>query len=169
MSPSRIIIGLLVASLFFAGELVAFWYFGLPETWIPIVLMVFVAGMGGLLMSIQTRTAMRPYWERACMGIRWRRRFPDAPKSEIREFLDLFVDAFGFRRKRRCSFSPDDRVMDVYRALYPPGSEIDSLELETLCKVLKERYRVDFDAIWRQDITLGEIYERTHRGGLISS
>src|SRR5215472_14991934 len=97
------------------------------------------------------------------MGIRWRCRFPDAPKSEIKEFLDLFVDAFAFRRKRGCRFSPDDRVMEVYRALYPPGSEVDSLELETLCKKLRKRYGIDFATSWRQDITLGEIYERTHQ------
>jgi propanediol dehydratase small subunit len=163
MSPVRIIIGLLVAGVFLAGELVAFWYFGFPEKWVPVALMFFVAGVGGLLMSMQTRAAMQPYWERACMGIRWRRRFPGAPKTEIREFLDLFVDAFAFRRKRRCSFSPEDRVMEVYRALYPPGSEMDSMELETLCKMLEKRYGVDFFASWREDITLREIYERTHR------
>ena len=89
-------------------------------------------------MSIQTRADLRPYWERACMGIRWRRRFPEAPKTEIREFLDLFVDAFAFRRKRRCRFSPDDKVMEVYRALYPPGGEMDCMELETLCKMLEK-------------------------------
>jgi propanediol dehydratase small subunit len=163
MSPIRIIIGLLVAGIILAGELAAFWYSNLPETWIPILLGGSVALAGGLAIAFQSRTVMGPYWQRLCTGIRWRRRFPDAPKTEIREFLDLFVDAFAFRRRRRCCFLPDDRVMDVYRALHPPGDEFDSLELETFCKMLEERYGIDFATLWRKDITLGEIYEQTHR------
>ena len=165
MSPIRIIIGLLVASLFLTGELLAFWFFDLPAKWIPVALILFVAGIGGGIMSFQAHAAIRPYWERACMGIRWRRRFPAAPKADIREFLNLFVDAFAFRQKRRCRFSPDDKVMDVYRALYPSGSAADSLELETLCRLLEKRYGIDFATSWRPDITLGEIYEQTHQAG----
>jgi len=97
------------------------------------------------------------------MGIRWRRRFPDAPKTELREFLTVFVDAFCFDHRRRTCFSPEDRVMDVYRADYPPGSLSDSMELETLGLSLEKRYGIDFTAIWREDITLGELYEHTKR------
>ncbi len=97
------------------------------------------------------------------MGIRWRRRFPDVPKSELREFLTIFVDAFCFDHKRRTCFSPDDRVMEVYRADYPPGSLADSMELETLGLRLEKRYGIDFTAVWREDITLGELYEHTKR------
>jgi len=92
------------------------------------------------------------------MGIRWRRRFPESPKTEIREFLSTLVDAFGFRQSRRCCFSPDDKLMDVYRALYPPGSIADNMELETFSLKLEKRYGIDFLALWREDITLGELY-----------
>src|SRR6266571_4898042 len=112
MSPIRILVGLLIASVILAGEFVVYWHCGFDAKWIPIVLFAVVAVAGGVLMEIQTRKALRPYWERACAGVRWRRRFPDAPKTEIREFLDLFIDAFGFRRGRRCCFRPEDRVMD---------------------------------------------------------
>ena len=112
---------------------------------------------------IGRRRALRQYWDRACMGIRWRRRFPDVPKSELREFLTIFVDAFCFDHKRRTCFSPDDRVMEVYRADYPPGSLADSMELETLGLRLEKRYGIDFTAVWREDITLGELYEHTKR------
>ena len=95
------------------------------------------------------------------MGIRWRRRFPDSPKTEIREFLSAFVDAFGFRQSRRCYFSPDDKVMDVYHALYPPGSLADSMELESLARQLEKRYGVDVTDSWREDITLGELFAQT--------
>jgi propanediol dehydratase small subunit len=162
MSPNRIAVGVLVGAFFLAFEFAAFWYLDLRWEWIPLGLVAFAVG-GGLLVEIQTRKALRRYWERACMGIRWRRRFPDAPKAEIREFLDLFVEAFGFRRKRRCCFSPDDRVMEVYRTLYPPGSEFDSMELETFCTTLRKRYGVNFAASWRDDITLGELYARTRQ------
>jgi propanediol dehydratase small subunit len=116
-----------------------------------------------LPVQFQRRRALRRFWDRHCMGIRWRRRFPDAPKTELREFLTIFVDAFCFDRKRRTGFSPDDRVMEVYRADYPPGSLADSMELETLGLRLEKRYGIDFTAVWREDITLGELYEHTKR------
>jgi hypothetical protein len=161
MSPIRILVALLIAGLILASEFFAYWHFGFSEKWIPMVLLAVVAVAGGVLMEIQTRKALRPYWERACTGIRWRRQFPDAPKTEIREFLDLFNDAFGFRRARRCCFQPGDKVMDVYHAVYPPGSAVDGMELETFCTLLRKRYGIDFAASWREDITLGEIYAQT--------
>jgi hypothetical protein len=151
MSPIRILVALLMAGLILAAEFVTCWHFGFSEKWIPIVLCTIVAIAGGVLMEIQTRKALRFYWERACTGTRWRRRFPDSPKPEIREFLDLFVDAFAFRRRRRCCFLPEDRVMDVYRALYPPGSAVDGMELETFCQLLRKRYGIDFTTSWRED------------------
>ena len=110
---------------------------------------------------IARRRALRRYWDRACMGIRWRGQFPDSSKSEIREFLTMFVDAFGFSHKRRMRFSPDDRVMDVYQAAHPPGSLGDCMDLETLGLRLEKRYGIDVIALWREDITLGELYEHT--------
>ena len=107
------------------------------------------------------RRALRQYWDRACMGIRWRRRFPNAPKSEIREFLTIFVDAFYFDRKRRTCFSPDDRVLEVYQAGYPPRSLADDMELVRLGLSLEKRYGIDLTAVWREDITLGELFEHT--------
>ena len=163
MSPIRIIIGLLGAGTLLAGELAAFWYFNLSELWMPILVCGSVALAGSLAMAFRNRSVMSPYWQRPCAGIYWRRRFPGAPKPEIREFLDLFVEAFGFRRTRRRCFSPDDRVVDIHRALHPPGDEFDSLELETFCEMLEERYGVDVGKFGREDITLGEIYEQTHR------
>ena len=160
MSLLRILIGLLVAGLVLVGELVAYWHFGFEAQWVPIVLFTILALCGGTLMHYQTWKALRPYWERACTGIRWRRRFPDSPKAEIREFLDLFIDAFGFGRRGRCCFLPEDRVMDIYHAVYPPGGGSDGMELESLCKHLKKRYGLDFATSWREDITLGEIYEK---------
>jgi propanediol dehydratase small subunit len=154
---------LLAAGIFLTGELVAFWYFNLSETWIPITLLLFVALGGGLIVEFHRQKRLSQYWRRACTGFRWRRQFPDAPKCEIREFLDLFVDAFGFKPKRRCCFAPDDRVMEIYRTVYPPGDDVDNMELEFLYKKVKKRYGIDLAALWREDVTLGEIYKQTHR------
>ncbi len=131
---------------------------------LTILLLIAVAAFVLTLpVQIQRRRALRRFWDRHCMGIRWRRRFPDASKSELREFLTIFVDAFCFEHTRRTCFSPDDRVMEVYRAEYPPGSLADDMELERFGLDLEERYGIDFTAVWREDITLGELYEHTKR------
>jgi hypothetical protein len=108
------------------------------------------------------RVRLRKYWGRACTGRLWRRRFPSASKVEIREFLNLFIDAFGFGSSRGLCFAPNDRVMEVYRTRYPyPKLMADSLELESFIVRVQERYGVDFLPLWREDITLGELFEKT--------
>ncbi len=127
-------------------------------TYILIAVAVFAFG------AVVERARLRKFWSRACTGRLWKRRFPQASKTEIREFLDLFIDSFAFSQSRRLCFSPDDQVMDVYRALYPyPKFMADSLELETFSLMAEEHYGVDLVPTWRQDITLGEIYEQAHR------
>jgi propanediol dehydratase small subunit len=158
MSLICIVVGLLIAGLILAVEFVACRDFDFSQKWMVGVLIALVGLAASLLREIQTRKALSPFWERACMGIRWRRRFPDARAAQLREFLNIFVDAFVFPRKRRCCFSPDDRIMAIYRALYPPGSMADSMELEFLCLKLRERYGIDLTTSRREDITLGEIY-----------
>jgi hypothetical protein len=108
--------------------------------------------------SLLERKRMQFYWSRACTGAAWRRRFPKVSKSEIREFLDVFVGAFGFRQSRRLCFTPDDHVMDVYRKLYPLRGTPDSMELEDLVTSLQKRYGVEIFSSWREDITLGDLF-----------
>lgn len=115
------------------------------------------------LMQLARGFTLPRFWDRHCMGIRWRRRFPDAPKADIREFLTILVDAFGYSHTRRTCFSPDDRVMDVYQAEYPLGNFGDNLELETMMGNLEERYGVDLTSVWRGDVTLGELYEHARK------
>jgi hypothetical protein len=123
-------------------------------------LLIILAGAFGMVFftEMRRRRALRGFWDRACMGIRWRRRFPDSPKTEIREFLSVVVGAFGFRPSRRCCFSPDDKVMDIYRALNPSVGLPDDMELETLAERLEEPYGVDLFKSCREDITLGDLY-----------
>jgi hypothetical protein len=83
---------------------------------------------------------------------------------EIREFLGLFAGAFGFRRSRLMCFTPDDRVMDVYRTIYPPKWTLaDSMELESFAKDVGRHYGVDLFHLWRDEITLGEVFALTQR------
>ena len=126
-----------------------------------ILLFAAIAFVVTLPLQLQRRQALRRFWNRGCMGIRWRRRFPGSRKTEIREFLAIFVDAFAYSQTKRTRFSPDDRVLDVYRAEYPPGSLADNMELEMLGLSLEKRYGIDLNTIWREDITLGELYEHT--------
>jgi hypothetical protein len=123
-------------------------------------LLIILAGAFGMVFftEMRRRRALRRFWDRACMGIRWGRRFPASPKTEIREFLSVVVDAFGFRPSRRCCFSPDDKVTDIYRALNPFEGLPDDMELETLAERLEERYGVDLFKSCREDITLGDLY-----------
>ncbi len=108
------------------------------------------------------RRLMRGYWSRVCTGAHWRRRFPHTSKADIREFLRTFVDAFGFSRSRRLRFTPDDRVMDVYRTLHPPKWTLaDSMELESLALSFHKDYGIDLVPLWREDITLGELFALT--------
>jgi len=132
---------------------------------LQIIVILFCATAIFLLASINTRRLMRRFLARACTGSRWRRRFPDASKSEIREFLDIFVEAFGFKQSWRLCFTPEDRVMDVCRALYPWRGYLDGMELTNLVLDLEKRYRVDICGSWRADITLAELFSQTRRSG----
>jgi propanediol dehydratase small subunit len=103
------------------------------------------------------------YRERSCQGRLWRREFPAAPKTEIREFLTLFVKGFAFRESDKLKFHPSDELLQIYRALYPSKWQADALELETFSKLIKSRYGVDLSSIWREDLTLGQVFGATRR------
>jgi propanediol dehydratase small subunit len=105
------------------------------------------------------------YWTRSCMGRAWKRTFPQASKDEIRQFLHVFVDAFAFPKGRALQFAPADRVLAVYRSLYPVQGWPDALELETLALRLERQYAVDLRKLWRDNLTLGELFSRIHDAG----
>ena len=114
-----------------------------------------------VLFYIKEREQMHTYLARGCMGFRWRRQFPQASNPEIREFLNIFIEAFGFKQSWRLYFAPNDRVMDVYRILNPIKNYPDNMELETLVMDLQKRYQVDIAGSWREDITLAELFAQT--------
>jgi len=156
-------VGLLFAICLLAGGLAASWRFSLHPLWVPFS----ICCLAGFVVSIkrrrQRRAFLQQFWGRACTGIRWRRRYPDSNASQIREFLGIFVDAFAFPKKRRLSFSPDDKVIEIHRRLYPDRFTADCLELETLVLRLRKTYGIDAAGFWREDITLGELFAHTRK------
>ena len=113
--------------------------------------------------ELARRRRLRVFWDRRCVGIQWRTRFPSASKDEIRRFLDAFVEAFGFPPARRLCFSPDDRVIDVYRTVYPSALTPDALEMETFATILEERFHIDVARLPDRPYTLGELFALAHR------
>ena len=100
----------------------------------------------------------RPYYFRRCEGRRWKKQFPEVPKEEIRRFLSIFVDAFGFREKDRLKFGPDDRIGDVYKAVYGPHPFCDGLEITSLFCDVEDTYSVDLEDGNAMDMTLGALF-----------
>lgn len=133
------------------------------DRWIPIVIFVLVVLALTLWLETNVRKQMRKYWSRWCTGAEWRKRFPDAPKQAIREFIQQFTDGFALSKKTRLKFSPDDKVMDIYRARNPIKNWPDCLELEYFARNLERKYGVDLLKVWRQDIYLGEIFAMTRK------
>lgn len=102
-----------------------------------------------------------PFASRRCQGKGWREAFPNTPKAEIREFLVLFVDAFAFPDKDKLKFNPDDKILSIYRALYPSRWMPDALEVETLSKDIEAKYGVPFASVWNENLTVGELFAIT--------
>ena len=95
---------------------------------ITILLVIILAVMAAAIpIERESKRRLQRYWDRLCTGAKWRRRFPNSPKEEIRRFPVAFIDGFAFKSNQRLKFTPDDKVMDVYRALYPSKDWPDAL------------------------------------------
>ena len=129
--------------------------------WWFLVVILSLGLLAGISFEFSRQRKLRPLLFRPCSGIRWHRRFPDVPPARIRDFLNLVAGCLGIGQKHRLAFRPDDRVMDIYRALYPPKWSIgDAMELEDLATELDRCYGMRMDEIWHEDITLGELFDR---------
>jgi propanediol dehydratase small subunit len=103
--------------------------------------------------------APEPYRSRLCQGRAWKTTFPEKSKHEIRAFLLIFTDAFAFRQSQKLQINPNDDVLDLYKTIYPTNYlGIDQLELETLAMCLEQKYKIDFKAIWSEELTFGRLY-----------
>lgn len=123
---------------------------------LPIAIIVVAVFLIGAAVE---RYRLRQFCNRRCTGLHWRRSFQKAPKAEIRRFLDMLLSAFAFNESRRLCFAPGDRIMTIYSALYPhPKFMADSMELETFVMSVQDHYGVDLLPVWREDVTLGELF-----------
>lgn len=129
--------------------------------WVCLLGVAILVGLASLPIVIKRRKALKIYWGRRCTGKLWRSRFPEADTEDIRRFLQVFVDGFAFRERWRLKFSPDDDIMDIYRALNPERGWPDAMELETLTEMLQQEYGIDLAKLWREGMTLGSVFELT--------
>jgi propanediol dehydratase small subunit len=101
-----------------------------------------------------------PYRKRPCQGRAWKTTFPEKSKHEIREFLRLFTNAFSFRQSQKLQINPTDNILALYKSIYPTNRfGIDNLELEVFARDLEKKYKIDFNAIWSEELTIGRLYE----------
>jgi propanediol dehydratase small subunit len=128
--------------------------------------MLAVVGFPILLLVLWLRfgtSLPKRYQSRKCEGAQWRRAFPQAAKEDIREFLLLFAAAFAFKDSEKLKFSPDDRIWEIYRDLYPNRWVADALELETLNDALNAKHGIALGEIWSEKLTLGEVFAGVQR------
>jgi hypothetical protein len=159
MSVLRIIVGILIGTTTLAGVMAVAFRLELDLAAAAIGWCVAVGLVFEFYAARRSKQLLSVYWLRHCTGRLWKRQFPNASKGDIRQFLDLFAHAFSFPG-RQLNFAPDDRVMDIYRALYPDASAPDGLELEAFSSSVQQRYGISVISIWREDLTLGELYAR---------
>ncbi len=111
-----------------------------------------------LASAIYSDNLPKKYRLRKCMGKYWKSEFPSSSNEDIREFLILFTDAFAFPNKVKLNFTPNDKIYEIYTALYPSSFGIDALELETLAIDIESKYNIRFIEIWNENLTLGELF-----------
>jgi len=129
-------------------------------TTITIVLLI----IGGLIVASHTGGLLPSHFgKRTCQGRGWRNAFPNVPNKEIRSFLIFFTDAFAFNKSEILKLKPDDQLLDIYQALYPHKWQADSLEFETLADDIETEYGVSFEPIWKEGLTLGELFAYINR------
>lgn len=103
----------------------------------------------------------RAYRTRWCQGRGWRTAFPAGTKQEIRQFLSLFVSAFSFDDGEKLKLAPADGILEIYRARYPSRLQPDAMELETLALDLARQHGIALEALWKDSLTLGELFSYT--------
>lgn len=70
----------------------------------------------------------------------------------------FFVKAFAFSDNEKLKLNPDDKILEIYKALYPSKWMADALEFETLERDLRQKYSVELEKVWRDDLTLGDLF-----------
>jgi hypothetical protein len=111
--------------------------------WVIGTCVVLVAGVAFVVNSVRERRRLLRFYGRGDLRGEWRARFPGVLEEEVGEFLRMFVDAFALPRRGEFAFSPDDRLLAVYRALYPRPGGGDQCEFEVFVISVRRRYGLD--------------------------
>lgn len=127
----------------------------------PVLLFILICALAYAIASLHEDPRFHVYWERSCTGRQWKREFPSASKQDIREFLDVFIDAFCFSESRRLQFRPSDRVMDIYQTRHSFPHIGDDMEIESFLLGILRRYDVDVPCDGFERVTLGELFQMT--------
>jgi len=135
----------------------------MDKTSVLIVILIFAIILS-LPTTIESRKRLKKYWVRKdyFSAKKWKSKFPNSSKDEIRKYLQVFVDGFAFNNKKKLKFEPEDKIIDIYNSLYPKGllgRGADSLEFETFFLYLEEEYGLDASTFWCDDMTLGDVFE----------
>jgi hypothetical protein len=109
----------------------------------------------------------RVYRSRESQEHLWRQHFGDDAMPRADRVLTIVCDSFLFNPDHRYQFSPDDRIVDIYRRCHLPTwlawLDSDAGEIESLLKGLGKDFGFD-NSQWHQDLTIGEIVERIGSG-----
>lgn len=101
------------------------------------------------------------YRDRGSLSEQWEQRCGHVGCVTFDAVLTLFCEAFSFNHDDRYKFGPDDRIMDVYRSLYPRWKlwrVADEMEIETFLLELDRQFGIEADRWWN-DMSLGDVAE----------
>lgn len=116
---------------------------------------------------IVEKRMLRQLSSSSCTGRLWRRAFPTSTKQDIRQFLEIVLSSFGIADSYRLRLAPTVKLMDLYRAVEPPGFSmgVDAMELETFALEIEDRFGVDLFECWKEELTLGDVFTLTQSAG----
>ncbi|WP_146528301.1 hypothetical protein [Novipirellula artificiosorum] len=102
----------------------------------------------------------RPYRDRHSQLAAWERTCSDEVMDKTDALLQTLCEAFSFNPDDRYRFSPNDRIMDVYRACYPRWrfwKISDCMEIESLMMDIQRRFQLSDTEVL--EMTLAEVAE----------
>ena len=122
-----------------------------------LVIMFLVAVVITTWNARQRRQAIQTF-RRGCAGRAWRNAFPDVTAEQVRTFLNVFADAFDLGRSMVLQMRPEDRPIDLHRAIYARTFGPDSLELVSFMLAVERKYGVKSRQILWEEVTLAEVF-----------
>jgi transcriptional regulator of nitric oxide reductase len=109
-------------------------------TWLHVVIAASVIGAVGLYLLRTVHRPSRQYvMGREADPDRWSRLYSPDDLPTVEDALAAVTSSFLLRPDDAARLLPDDRLMDVYRAAYPNPDAPDTLEFETLWKMMQAK------------------------------